>query len=113
MNTQILLALLGSAAIGALVSNIITLLGQRLERKSRREELAVTKAMEMAHENTRVRMEILKDSETAGLIAPSVLGFEDYYISVKHVLDHGKLDPAMRERVKKQMAKRGIDIDNR
>lgn len=45
---QILIAVIGSAAIGAPVSSLITEVGKWRERQSRREELLLTKAIEMA-----------------------------------------------------------------
>jgi hypothetical protein len=46
--TQIISLLLGSAAVGALMSSVITLLGQVMERRSRIKELIFSKAVEMA-----------------------------------------------------------------
>ncbi len=59
---QILVAIIGSAALGALVSSVITELGRWRERKSRREELAVAKASEMAHTKVQLMMQVFKDT---------------------------------------------------
>jgi hypothetical protein len=49
---QIISLVLGSAAIGALVLSVITLLGQSFERKARREELLLTKSIDLALQRT-------------------------------------------------------------
>ena len=40
--------ILGSAAIGALVSSIITLIGQAIERQARKRELLLSKSIDLA-----------------------------------------------------------------
>ena len=77
---------LGSAAVGALVSSGITMWGQYLERKSRREELILTKAIEMAH----TRFEHVKDIPGAQ-IPPEIKMAEDYHRWLKYLMNHGKL----------------------
>jgi len=63
--------LLGSAAVGALVSTIITELGKWRERQSRREELALAKAVEMTQMNLQTMLQVFKDTgEQDGKIAP-------------------------------------------
>src|SRR5215467_94142 len=104
MDNNLLITVFGSAAVGALVSSAFSELGRWRERISRREELALTKAVDMAHEHAR----LVIDTE-GSRVPPDVLMLEDYYISIKHVSDHGKLDPDMRSRVSKQMAKHGVD----
>ena len=46
--TQLLRAVIGSAAIGVLVSSVVTEIGKWRERVSRREELALTQATELS-----------------------------------------------------------------
>ena len=108
-----LIAMLGSAGVGALVSATVTEFGKWRERKSRREELALAKAADMAHEKVKIMMQLFKDTDSEGQIAPDALLLEDYYIALTHLLDRGKLDPGMRGRLTKEMAKHGIDIDSR
>ena len=44
----VLVTIITSAAVGTLVSNLMTLWGQHLERRSRREELALNQAVGLA-----------------------------------------------------------------
>jgi len=50
------LTVLTSAAVGVLVSSVVTLWGQYLERGARRKELLLTKALEMAKRMSELRM---------------------------------------------------------
>lgn len=47
-NDRLTPLILGSAAVGALVSSIITLIGQAVERRARRRELLLSKSIELA-----------------------------------------------------------------
>jgi len=98
-------ALLGSAAIGALVSSLITAIAQWRERKSRREELLLTKAMEMA----RARVATIA-ATTGGKIEPDILMTEDYYVSLKHLIEHDCLDPKTKDRIKAELTRHGMKL---
>jgi hypothetical protein len=85
--TQLTLALIGSAAVGALISSVITALAQWRERKSRREELLLTKAIEMAQS----RVATVLQSGFQGKIMPEIEMAQQYHRYLKHLLEHGKL----------------------
>jgi len=68
--TQVLIALIGSAAVGALISSLLTMFAQWRERKSRREELALTKAIEMTHSQVSTMLNIFKETGQSGKIGP-------------------------------------------
>src|ERR1700687_1113008 len=106
--SQTLIALLGSAAIGALVSSVITAFAQWRERKSRREELLLTKAIEMAHSRFVNVMTILKDTGQDGKLEPDLLMLEDYHKSLRHLLKHNELDPATKERIAAELKRHGL-----
>jgi len=105
--TQLLIALIGSAAVGALVSSLITELGGWRERKSRREELVLAKAADLVQFQVQTMTQVFKDTATSGKIAPPALVLEDYYVSLKHLLEKGELDSRMKSRVSAEMQKHG------
>lgn len=51
-----------SAAVGTLASAVVNLIGQGLERRSRRKELLLGKAVELAVERVRFAFEVAKVS---------------------------------------------------
>jgi hypothetical protein len=99
---EIVFALLGSAAIGALISSIITVLSQRRERKSRREELALATATTMAANRTSTLIKI------EGKIEPDIVMVEDYFTAFKHLMGHGRLDDKTEERVAAELKSHGL-----
>jgi hypothetical protein len=88
------LIVLTSSAVGVLVSSIVALAGQYLERRARRGELLLTKALEMAIRRTDV---IMKSIEVSGRgsasLSDEVINAETYLRWLKFLLDSGKLPP--------------------
>lgn len=87
--TQIITLVLGSAAIGALVSSVITLAGQYFERKARREELLLTKAVEMAHYRYTIATDYAKTH--GGGVVPEIEIAADFHRYLRHLLTHNDL----------------------
>lgn len=102
---QLLIALIGSAAVGALISSIIGELGRWRERKSRREELALAKAVEVAQSTYTSTVELIKlrlpNVNVTG--SPINMMIRDGYLMIKHLLDHGKLDARSAEELEKEI----------
>jgi hypothetical protein len=97
---QLATLILGSAAIGALVSSVIAAIAQWRERKSRREELALTKAIEMAHKIHDTTLEMARMMKGKTIVVPSDNELvEGYYLDLKHILDHGRLSDEARAAV--------------
>jgi len=84
---------LTSAGVAALVSGAMTLVGQAIERRWRRRELALTKALEIA--TTRAELARVLASETKGKLElhDHVVVAERYYKWITHLLDTGELPP--------------------
>jgi hypothetical protein len=99
MNTW--LTVLTSAAVAVLVSGAITLLGQYLERRARREELLLTKALEIAIRKNDVMMKTVELSGTHATLQDEVISAEIYLRWLKELLYTGKLPPDA-ERFKKK-----------
>jgi hypothetical protein len=91
---------LGSAAIGAVVSGLISELGRWRERKYRREELLLTKALELASIRLETMKEVAQQSSGPGtiLIQDSALMTETYYGWLKELMQTGKLPKDAHER---------------
>jgi hypothetical protein len=98
-----LLALLSSAAVGALVSSVITTIDRWRERKSRREELLLAKSAEM----TTAHIDLIMKSG-GGKMEPPLLMLEDYYRSLKHLVQHDTLDPKDKQRIETELKKQGM-----
>lgn len=106
--SQIITLVLGSAAIGALVSSAITLIGQALERKSRRTELLISESIRLAEQHATVAIEAGKIRSAAGhptLIEPLIETVADYHHLLTALFNTGKLPPdyvKFEERMKKR-----------
>jgi hypothetical protein len=100
----IVLAVIGSAAVGALVSSIISEIGRWRERKSRREELALTKAFELAHGTFASSMELLKAGRGVEVM-PQTMMIRDAFRMCQHLLDHGILDPQTQKELDEELKK--------
>lgn len=82
---------LTSAAVGVLVSSIFTLFGQILERRSRRNELLLTKALEMAIRKSDISLEAAKLSNRNVILIDDVNSAETYLRWLKSLLRSGNL----------------------
>ena len=92
---SLLTAVLTSAAIGALISSLVTFVGQYLERKSRREELIFTKALDMAVEHTQILMRVAEHSGQEVPLYDNVVKAETYFRCMRHLLEQGELPKEM------------------
>ena len=96
-----------SAAVGAVVSSAISELGKWRERKSRREELALSKAFEMAQTRTNMSIELIKLGKSVQMM-PMNDTIATAYVTLKHILAHEKLDPAAKKEVDEEYSQHGI-----
>ncbi len=87
------LTVLTSAAVGALISSAVTLIGQRLEGRARREELLFNKALDLAAAQRDFALSLAeKTGATATLIDPAI-NAETYFRWLKNLINTGKLPP--------------------
>jgi hypothetical protein len=91
MNTWLIV--LTSSAVGVLVSGVMTLVGQRLERRSRREELLLTKAVEIAAHRFDSSLKFALETKTPMNLMDAAINVETDYRWLKSVLETGKLPP--------------------
>jgi hypothetical protein len=101
---------ISSAAVGAVVSSAIAELGKWRERKSRREELALTKAFEMARSVTDMSVELIKLGKGVQMM-PMNDTIARAYITLKHILAHDRLDAAAQTEVDEEYRQHGIKRD--
>ena len=106
MNPNLLTVLI-SASVGVLVSGVITLVGQYLERRARRNELLLTKAIEMAKAGREWRMEAFEKSGKPGLIIDDAFIAEKYFRWLKGLLETGELPTDAQAQLKEIMEKIG------
>jgi hypothetical protein len=87
------LTILTSAAVGVLVSGAVSLIGQYLERRARRDELLLTKACEMAVRRTDIALQVAQDADAGVSLLDDVTNAETYFRWLKSLLDTGELPP--------------------
>jgi hypothetical protein len=103
---SIWILIVSSAAIGAVVSSVITELGRWRERRSRREELALTKAFEMAKSISDMSVELIKLGKGVQMM-PMNDTVATAYVTLKHILAHDKLDPTAQKEVDEEYRQHG------
>jgi len=87
------LTVLASAAVGAVTSSIVTLIGQLLEGRARRDELLLVRALELAAARREFVLEAAeKNGQTASLVDDAIVA-ETYFRWLKSLLETGKLPP--------------------
>jgi hypothetical protein len=80
-----------SAAVGAISAAVLNIVGQALERRSRRKELLLAKAIDVAVDRSRLVFEVAKASHGSADIGDAAVYAATYYRWFDHVLRHGKL----------------------
>jgi hypothetical protein len=87
------LIVLTSSAVGVLASSVVSLFGQHLERRARRDELILAKACEMAVHRTEIAVQVAKNTGGGLSLRDDVINAETYYRWLKKLLATGKLPP--------------------
>ncbi|MBP8708143.1 MAG: hypothetical protein KBH94_05440 [Caldisericia bacterium] len=89
---------LTSSGVAALISGLITLLGQYLERRNRRDELIFTKALEMAYERSKMILDTKKTQPGIKVkLHDNIYLAETYYRWLNYLYSHGKLPDDAKE----------------
>jgi len=104
------LIILTSAGIAALVSGIIALFGQMLERRARRRELLLTKSIELAIQRTDLAERFAKTEGAPVTLLDHAQLAEVYYQWLSHLVDHGELPP---DAPAARSARRNLPLDKR
>jgi|ERR1051326_337564 hypothetical protein len=94
--TQIITLILGSAAVGALVSSLMTAWTTHLERRARREELIFTKALEMTHKRIDTLTKAFEMSNYTHMeLPPEMEMASKFHKALSHLFKHGEVNPEM------------------
>lgn len=87
---------LGSAAIGALDSSVITVCGQYFERKARRKELLLNVATQLSLDHHRMLFDTAKAKPGGSYYIPDAVRLvQTHYQGLSDLLSVGKLPPGM------------------
>ncbi len=108
MGSTFWLAILGSAAVGVVVSTVITLIGQFWERRARRKELLLSKAIELAIRRTDIGMRLADKTGKLVILPDDAMLAAGYYNDLKHLLDKGDL-PAEAKLVAEASHKKAVE----
>jgi hypothetical protein len=98
MNQAALLTVVTSAAVGALVSSLATLLAQALERRSRRRELLLAKSIELAFRRTDLIKELAFKSGQPATFQDDATLAAGYFNALEHLFEHGELPDEFKRR---------------
>jgi hypothetical protein len=93
-----------SAAVGALASALVNLLGQAFERRARRRELLLAKAIELAFARRDTLLKVVERTGQGFSLRDDVAIAADYFAELRHLLDTGRLSSSFREREAKSKA---------
>lgn len=99
MEWSTVITVITSAAVGAVASTVITVVDRYLERESRRDELALTKSLELAKERTALVKEVAEKGGGEAELYDNIALAEVYYRWLKHLMEKGTL-PDKAERLK-------------
>jgi len=97
MDSPSLRTIITSAAVGALASAFINLIGQAFERRARRRDLLLTRTIELAFARRETLMKIVDGTgQTVGL-RDDISIAADYFAELTSLLDKGQLSNSFRE----------------
>jgi len=85
--------ILGSAAVGALVSSLITQLGLWRERHARRQELILSEAVKLGQTQMDTALQVAAAGGKRTAIIPMIEMIGTYHKLLKHLLETDKLGP--------------------
>jgi hypothetical protein len=95
-----IVTIITSAAVGAVVAAGINFVNQLLERRARRKELLLSKAIELACDRTRVALEAAKEYKTDLKLGDAAVHAVEYYRMLEHLWDTGVLPPEVEAKLK-------------
>jgi len=93
--TPLISLILGSAAVGALVSSVVTFAGQHIERRARREELLLSEAIKLAMAHSGGLIEFAKMTKQSVYVPEHARLAQTYFIALRSLIGTGKLPKGM------------------
>ncbi len=104
-SAQLIFALVASTSIGGIVTGSILALSQWRERKSRQNELILSKSVELALKHTETRMKMAEGSGSNVDIFPEIVIVRFYHRQLKRLFS--------KERISTDMEKEFSDVIHR
>jgi hypothetical protein len=101
--------ILTSAAVGAIVSSLVTFIGQFLERKHQRETLALNFALDLAKERTELVKQIADKKGLTADLYDLLYVAANYYPSIMRLLKEGRLPQEFVEIAEKKVGQVQVD----
>lgn len=98
MDQATVITIITSAAVGALASAAVNLIGQGLERKARRRELLLSKAIELAFARRETLLRIAERDDRPYTLHDDVSIAAAYFGELQHLLDRGTLSDEFKKR---------------
>lgn len=98
MDKQTFIVIITSAAVGAVVSSVATIIGQWLDRSARRKELLLSKAIELAFARQELVMKVAEAAGGRATLNDAAALAAEYYQVLAHVMDKGDLPSFFKER---------------
>ncbi len=86
-----LIIIITSAVTGALVTSIMTIVGQWRERRARQKELIFTKAFDLARRRNENVFATSRETSRSAAIVDEMVMAKDYYDAAKKLFDAGEL----------------------
>ena len=80
-----------SAAVGGISAALINFFGNIFDRRSRRKELLLQKAVELGIDRAHFIKEVAKETQGEASIEDSAVMTATYYRWLEHLLNHGEL----------------------
>lgn len=90
-----------SAGVAALVSGGMTIAGQYFERKSRRKELLLSKAVEVSKEQVAWATEANKHDPTIVIPTP-IVNVDCYFRELNHIFDKGHFSEETKKEIERE-----------
>ena len=91
-SAQLIIALIGAAGIGALVSASILSFTQWRDRVARRRELLLTKSIDMAQKTTEL---LIRESPAGSFFYPEIVTARWYHRQLSLLFKTGKIDASL------------------
>ncbi|MBN1517167.1 hypothetical protein JXA32_11450 [Candidatus Sumerlaeota bacterium] len=106
-----LVTIITSAAVGALISGIINLVGQWRERRARRRELLLAKSIDLAFARREFVLKIAKEMGQDVRFKDDISIAAGYFRALEHLMDHSSLPEEALEAERRSLEE--LDADRR
>ena len=103
MREDLIPTVVTSAAVGALASSLIGLVGAALERRARRRELLLEKAIQMAHTRREFVMGLVEKTGGEAALRDDVSLAAEYFQLLDHLIETGNLPESFKAKERESL----------